>query len=742
MKKALTIGIDSYPTNPLSGCVNDATSMSAVLSTSVCGFLTRTLLDANATRARIKQEIQWVLADSDFSIIYFAGHGEKTDVTTYLTTIDSVDGDEGVDVNWIQQAMTRLAREDQTVVLLLDCCHSGSAPVEAGTSVRSLAPNDLPSLRGRGRILIAACKGDQLAGESNFEGEQHGEFTRHLLNALKGYASNEKGVVTVSAAYDYVAWQFDGNHDQIPTFRGDHEGVVVLAMNVPRVGTWTPASPDQLLSREKALALGNEYLSRVLQSLSTPSHQQWQMQGYRAAIQVFEPIAKWFRRTIENQPALLSDPDFIRLNQTCQQYAKQLGGLTTGTEMPQGKAEESLGSGTFGTVFRVVDRNGGSDKCFKLYHAQDLHEQAKVGRFRRGYQAMKQMDHPAIVKVREFSDVPLGFFMDFVDGPNARSYLPGITDDPTQVIKLLLQVAETLQHAHGRNVIHRDVKPENILIRIDQEGQANAFLTDFDLAWFSSATKMTKLAEGFGSHFYAAPEQMAKPNSPAARSEKVDVYSFGQLCFFFITGRDPMPLDVHNNVKVLTDTLGQRWTDPHEAKKLVDFYRAATQHEPGKRPGDFRGICQLLAGLELALRSPAENYDLAYFLSCVRFTIAGDFLEKPSPVSVTMRSRSGMTELTLMIVTENEKRVAIDAAFRPDNIFVDGMKSHDARTIINQRVDAALHPYQTTYGVRRTGAKSGAFEFAVRIENLTKAREGVLTAREIISKVLDIVEHT
>jgi hypothetical protein len=46
---------------------------------------------------------------------------------------------------------------------------------------------------------------------------------------------------------------------------------------------------------------------------------------------------------------------------------------------------------------------------------------------------------------------------------------------------------------------------------------------------------------------------MARPNSPAARSEKVDVYSFGQLCFFFITGRDPVPLDVPNNVKVLSE---------------------------------------------------------------------------------------------------------------------------------------------------------------------------------------------
>ena len=70
----------------------------------------------------------------------------------------------------------------------------------------------------------------------------------------------------------------------------------------------------------------------------------------------------------------------------------------------------------------------------------------------------EQLNHPHIVSVHRYTNCPVGFYMDYIDGPNLRDFGGALTEPP-EILALLIQIAETLQHAHGRNVIHRDVKP-------------------------------------------------------------------------------------------------------------------------------------------------------------------------------------------------------------------------------------------------------------------------------------------
>ncbi len=726
----------------LSGCVNDANEMLRVLSKQQSGFLVKPLLEADATRSEIRKQLQWVIKESDFSIVYFAGHGIKTPIGTYLTPHDG-DEEDGVDVAWIQSVINGLAVEDQTVVVILDCCHSGATPIGAPINGRPIDASDLPHVRGRGRVLLAACGSEQTAKEIyDPQGTHHGRFSHHLVRALEGYAANENGTVTLSAAYDYVARQFGDEQAQMPVFRGDYDGVIELAVGVKPLGNWRPPADEDYLEPALANAKAADFLGRVLSSIqaSAASHIEWQERGYRQACATYEPVRRWFMRVIDRQPELLADAKFSALNRDLLMYGQQLGTVSPGTQLPQGKVVKSLGAGTFGSVL-LISNAGESSQCLKVFHANDLHQGEKVARFRRGYQAMRQMDHPAIVKVRELSEVPLGFFMDYIAGANARDFTPGIVSEPSEIVRLLLQVAETLQHAHGKQVIHRDVKPENILISFSDSGETNAFLTDFDLAWFDTATKLTKLADGFGSQFYAAPEQMARPNSPAARSGKVDVFSFGQLVFFFITGRDPVPMDGESNSKVLQSALAQHWTEPRQADTLHNFYRDATQQDPKLRPSSFRDICQMLAEILLGLQPNSDEYELGHFMRCLRFTVCGDFSELPTPAVTTLRSRSGNTEVVVYIATENQDKVALDVAFHPDSLDFEGMRSQDARQLVNHRIDAAIQSYLQSHAVRRTGSKGGGFEANVRIENLAKKSDGVLRACEIISKVIDAIER-
>jgi eukaryotic-like serine/threonine-protein kinase len=572
MKNALVVGIDNYSTSPLSGCVNDAQRIAEILARSSSAFTVRTLIDGAATRSKVRREIEWCLSEATYSLIYFAGHGVRTNVATLLATHDYEEGDEGVDFSWLQSAVARLSTHGQTCAIVLDCCHSGDATVRALSSMKFARAMDLHVVGGAGKVLLAACKGDEEADEDVAAGKSVGLFTTNFCDALEGFAADDNGVVTVNAAYDYVASKLHELGAQTPVFKGDLEGRIALAIGVQKKGNWTPKSGAAPLTPQEATAQAESLLSSVLHLTAPRSHSDWQGRGYREACQVFEPILGWFLRRMDTQPELRANPGFREKYESCLQTFKSLGNVMPGMQMPQGTVGTTLGSGTFGTVLRMAS-DATPPICVKIYHAHDLFDMQKVGRFRRGYSAMKQLDHPQIVKVREMSEVPFGFFMDYVDGANSRQYNPGSVQDPEVVVDLLLEVAETLQHAHGRGVIHRDVKPENILIKIDVSGVPSAFLTDFDLSWFSAATQVTKLAEGFGSHFYAAPEQINSPNASVAHKASVDAYSFGQLCFFFVCGRDPLAFNTEGNAKALEQELGRKWPDSTAAQEMLPLSR-------------------------------------------------------------------------------------------------------------------------------------------------------------------------
>ncbi len=740
IKKAIVVGIDSYNSMPaLDGCVNDVLAVQSQLE-STGDFRVAKLLNEEATRSAIQEKIKWVLTEADVSLIYFAGHGIKSDFSTNLVSWDG-DQETGVEVDSIQRIIAKLASSDQTVIVILDCCHSGALPINTLTDARLLHGSDLPSVRGRGRVLIAACTDEQKASEMMDEnGLARGRFSYHLVKALEGYAANDSGVVTLMAAYDYVAQQFIGVANQAPVIRGDLEGSIELAVGVSRLGGWKQSNEDALEPAE-ALRKAKTFIDRVRDAIQDGStNEEWLGGGYRQACAAYEPIKKWFDRLFASQPTLRQSTDLKKIYDNLVRYGQQLSVVNVETLLPQGKVLGSLGQGTFGTVF-LVESKEKTRVCFKVFHASDLLQSEKFSRFRRGYEAMQQLDHPHIVKVKEFSNVPYGFFMEFIQGANARAFLPGVINDPNEVVRLLLQVGETLSHAHSRNVIHRDVKPENILIEIGTDGQTSAYLTDFDLAWFDTATKLTKLADGFGSHFYAAPEQMARPNSPAARSIAVDVYSFGQLAFYFITGRDPVPMDISGNAKALEYALAQHWSDPAQANSLLDFYRASSDTDPKRRPKDFQEICQILASVQLALLAPEKDYDLGSFLRRLRFTISGEFGEIGVPTTVTMRSRSGVTEISVYLKAETTDKVTLDVSLRPETLLVDGLKSHEARSVVNHRIDSAINSFSERFASRKAGGAGGSFESNIRIENIQKDAQGVLKARDLISKVIDAIER-
>lgn len=512
-KFALVIGINNYKESPLSCCISDALAISEALQTPVSIFSVTTLLDSQATRVNFWSSLDELLSkQSDLNLLYFSGHGCVTDSGAYLVSYDGQVYEEGIDLERLRRVIT--TKSKAPIIVILDCCHSGSATAwpDHGRSVHSDDINGIWTNLGQSRVILAACRPDEYAYEDSTLG--HGVFTAHLLDGLSGNAADEEGDITVPTLYDYVSARLQNDIRQIPVFRGDISGRITISRgHEPRL-IKKPSS--QIM---KQIEMEGAQLLDDFSALRTASVDEWKRQGHQIARQRFEPIWRWFKRKLSDYPELGKRSTFKQLFGSAQGQLKYLGNIVEGTNFHEGQVIESLGQGAFGTVWRIRSASGAKDIALKVYHPNEIGVNEKLERFHRGYRAMKKPNHKYIVKVHHFSECPIGFFMDYIEGTHLRGAVFNL--DEEQLTELLITCAETIKYAHSEGVRHRDIKPENILTKYDQNSNKWVpYLSDFDLAWFSTATTLTIDGRAFGAMHYASPEQMLRPKADAASQSR------------------------------------------------------------------------------------------------------------------------------------------------------------------------------------------------------------------------------
>lgn len=227
MRKALVVGINNYPNSPLSGCVNDATSIANLLEFNGDGspnFAVR-LLTCPADlidRAILRREIEALFAgDPDMAVLFFAGHGYIKSTGGYLVTIDAKKYDEGVSMDEVLALANRSRAKNKVVIL--DCCHSGAmaAPALAGNGTAQLS---------EGLSILTASRDFESALEVNGSGV----FTSLLADALDGGAADLRGNITPGSLYAYVDEAL-GAWDQRPIFRTNVTSFARLRQISPKV---------------------------------------------------------------------------------------------------------------------------------------------------------------------------------------------------------------------------------------------------------------------------------------------------------------------------------------------------------------------------------------------------------------------------------------------------------------------------------------------------------------------------
>ncbi|MCB9917363.1 MAG: protein kinase [Planctomycetes bacterium] len=186
-----------------------------------------------------------------------------------------------------------------------------------------------------------------------------------------------------------------------------------------------------------------------------------------------------------------------------------------------------LGRGGMGVVWLARQKSLDRDVALKLLPEDPLRDAASIARFKREALAASRLDHPNIVKVIAVGDVDGTHYiaMEYVDGQPLGSQRLAIDD----IVNIGIQVADALDIAHHEGIVHRDVKPSNILLRAD----GTPVLSDFGLARSDSLPSLTRSGAFAGTPGYSSPEQVeGKPVD--ARS---DVFSLGTTLYEALTGR-------------------------------------------------------------------------------------------------------------------------------------------------------------------------------------------------------------
>src|SRR5436189_2539097 len=213
---------------------------------------------------------------------------------------------------------------------------------------------------------------------------------------------------------------------------------------------------------------------------------------------------------------------------------------------------EEVGRGGQGVVFRARQKSLNRTVALKVISLGQWASKAHLKRFRREAEAAASLEHPGIVPIHEVGerDGSCYFSMKFVEGGQLDEVIRRTPMSTRQAAELIANVARTVHYAHEHGILHRDIKPGNILL--DRKGEPH--LTDFGLARLvESESSVTQTLDVLGTPSYMAPEQAVGNN--AAISSLTDVYGLGAVLYQLLTGQPPFAGGTtYETIKLLLDT--------------------------------------------------------------------------------------------------------------------------------------------------------------------------------------------
>ena len=232
--------------------------------------------------------------------------------------------------------------------------------------------------------------------------------------------------------------------------------------------------------------------------------------------------------TVENAHNFIFSQDKIQWYETLPQSQK-------GNMLGKYKILRELGRGGMGVVYHALDTSLQRECALKVLPGN--RDKAAVERFFNEARAIAQINHPNIIKVHEIHTTPMHFFaMEYISGQILSVYLSTRRFKLNEKLQLFTKICDAIALAHSHQILHRDLKPDNILVRAN----GSPVVLDFGIAKDSKTTSnLTKKGEIVGTPRYIAPEIVLEQPF----DQRSDVYSLGVILYQMLTGRPPFDVD-------------------------------------------------------------------------------------------------------------------------------------------------------------------------------------------------------
>ena len=255
-----------------------------------------------------------------------------------------------------------------------------------------------------------------------------------------------------------------------------------------------------------------------------------------------------------------------------------------------------VGAGGMSDVYKAKDLTLGRFVAIKVLKAEFSEDINFVTKFRSEAQAAAGLEHPNIVNIYDVgSENGLHYIvMEYVEGITLKTYIEKKGQlSFKEAVSIAIQVGRGIEAAHNKNIVHRDIKPQNIMI--STEGKVK--VTDFGIA--RAATSNTISSDVMGSVHYSSPEQARN----GFVDGKSDIYSLGIVMYEMVTGR--VPFDGDTTVAVAIQHLQEEIVPPSVYAPNLPIILKCTQKNPDRR---YASMTALLADLRKALISPNEDF--------------------------------------------------------------------------------------------------------------------------------------
>jgi serine/threonine protein kinase len=348
---------------------------------------------------------------------------------------------------------------------------------------------------------------------------------------------------------------------------------------------------------------------------------------------------------------------------------------------PQLEIIELLGQGGMGAVYKARQKHLDRLIALKVIPPEAAKEPAFAERFAREARALARLNHPNIVTVYDFgqSDGVYFLLMEFVDGLNLRQTMKSGNLSPQEALVIVPHICDALQYAHDQGIVHRDVKPENVLL--DKSGRVK--IADFGLAKLLTQSPLdytlTHSMQVMGTPRYMAPEQIEHPTDVDHRA---DIYSLGVMFYEMLTGELPMgrfaPPSQKVQIDIRIDEIVMRSLEKEPAKRYQHASDVKTELETVKssprvlsspQPGNIQ-TSQFAhsSGDSAAPNNSSENTftsGLSSNLEDVHFVVAGQALVSGPGLGLMIAGYLGLVPCVLLAFSAATFFISDTASFMP-----------------------------------------------------------------------------